>query len=221
MGLTVVEVVLGAIIAILITIWVENLRRPKLELRIARPTDVRYQGRPATQARFLGLELVNRSLPRWARWMSRDAAIQCHGTITFHHLDGQNVFGRAMPIRWSGSPEPVPMRLVIDDKHILIADPARLTLTSRIDVYPGEAERLDVAGRFDNEAECYGWSNESYFSDPVWRNPDWRLPSGRYLVKVTVISAGQICTGVFRLINDVAQQDFRVEPALPGDYVRD
>ena len=222
MGLTVVEVVLGAIIAILITIWVENLRKPRLELRIARPTDVQYERRPATHARFLGLELLNRPLPGWARWwMSRDAAIQCHGTITFHHLDGQNVFGRAMPIRWSGSPEPVPMRLVVDDKHIFIADPARFTLTPRIDVYPGEAERLDVAGRFDNEAECYGWSNESYFSNPKWRNPGWRLSPARYLVRVTVVSAGEKCKGVFRLINDVSQRDFRLEPALPSDSVRD
>jgi len=221
MGLTIVGVVLGAIIAILITIWLENLRKPNLEIRIASPADVQYKGSPATQARFLGLELINKPLPRWARWMSRDAAIQCHGTITFHHLDGQNVFGRAMPIRWSGSPEPIAMRLVVDDKHIFIADPARFTLTPRIDVYPGEAERLDVASRFDNEDECYGWSNESYFSNPVWRNPDWKLPSGRYLVKVTVISAGDKCTGIFRLINDVAQQDFRVEPSLPSDFVCD
>jgi len=113
------------------------------------------------------------------------------------------------------------MRLVVDDKHIFIADPARFTLTPRIDVYPGEAERLDVASRFDNEDECYGWSNESYFSNPVWRNPDWKLPSDRYLVKVTVISAGDKCTGIFRLISDVAQQDFRVEPSLPSDFVCD
>jgi len=38
---------------------------------------------------------------------------------------------------------------------------------------------------------------------------------------VTVISAGDKCTGTFRLINDVAQQDFRVEPSLPSDFVRD
>lgn len=221
MGLTIVGVVLGAIIAILITIWLENLRKPRLEIRIAPPADAQYQGRPATNARFVGLELTNRPLPRWARWMSRNAAIQCHGTITFHHLDGQNVFGRAMPLRWSGSPEPIAMRLVAGDKHIFIADPARFTLTPRIDVYPGEAERLDVASRFDNEDECYGWSNESYFSDPAWRNPDWKLPSGRYLVKVTAISAGEKCIGIFRLINDVGQQDFRIEPALPTDSVRD
>ena len=219
MGLTVVEVILGAIVAIVTTIWVENLRKPKLELRIAEPTDLQYQGAPARQSRFLHLELVNKPLPRWARWMSRTAAVQCHGTITFHHLDGQNVFGRAMPIRWVSSPEPIPMRMVVDGKRILIEDPARFTLTPRMDVYPGEAERLDVAARFDNEDECYGWSNESYFSNPVWRNPDWRLPSDRYLVKVTIISAGEKCTGVFRLINNVPQQDFRVEPALSTDSV--
>jgi len=221
MGLTIVAVVLGGIITILVTIRSENLRKPNLEIRIVPPVDVAYKGRPATQARFLGLELINKPLPRWARWMSRNAAIQCHGTITFHHLDGQNVFGRAMPIRWSGSPELIAMPLVVDDKHIFIADPARFTLAPRIDVYPGEAERLDVASRFDNEDECYGWSNESYFSNPIWRNPDWELSSGRYLVEATVISAGDKCTGTFRLINDVAQQDFRVEPSLPSDFVRD
>ena len=219
MGLTVIEVILGAIVAIIITIWVENLRKPRLELRMAPPIDVQYKGRPAKQARFLHLELANKPLPRWARWMSRAAAVQCHGIITFHHLDGQNVFGRTMPIRWTGSPQPLPLRAVVDGKRILIEDPARFTLSPRMDVYPGESQSLDVAARFDNEDECFGWSNESYFSSPVWRNPNWRLPSDRYLVKVTVISAGEKCTSVFRLINDVPQQDFRVEPALSTDSI--
>jgi hypothetical protein len=221
MGLTLVAVVLGAIVAIGITILLEVLRKPKLELRIAPPVDAQYQGRPATRARFLYLELINKPLPVLARWMTRNGALQCHGTVAFHHLDGQSVFGRVMPIRWSGLPEPVPLHFVVDDKHVLLLDPLKLTLTQRVDVYPGEAERLDVAARFDNEPECYGWSNESYFSDPIWRNPNWRLPSDRYLVKVTIISAGEKCRGIFRLINDVVQQDFRVEPALSSDSVRD
>ena len=219
MGSTVIEVVLCAAIAILITIWIENLRKPKLRLRIAPPTDLRYQNRPATDARFLGLELLNMPLSRIARWMLRNAALQCHRTITFHHLDGQNIFGRAMPIRWSGSPEPVTMQVSLGSQHLLITDPARFTLTPRVDVYPGELERLDIAAKFDDEGECYGWSNENYFSVPIWRNPDWRLPHGRYLVKVTVVSAGEKCTGTFRLINDVARQDFRIESVLPQDKV--
>jgi hypothetical protein len=227
MGLTILEVVLGAIIAILITIRVEKLRKPELELRIAPPKDIEYQDRPATVARFTGLELVNKPLPRWARrWMSREAAMQCHGTITFYHLDdGQNVFGRVMRIRWADailSPEPIPIRGFVDSVQITIIDPTRFTLESRIDVHPGEDERqrLDVAARFDNEDECYGWNNESYLSDPPWRNPNWKLSKGRYLVRVTVLSAGEKCTGIFRLVNDVAQQDFRIEPVLSTDSIR-
>jgi hypothetical protein len=221
MGSTVLEVVLGAIIAIVITIWVESLRKPRLSLGIIPYKDVSYSNRPASSARFLYLELKNEPLPRLFRWMSRNPALQCHGTITFHHLDGQNIFGRAMPIRWSGSPEPVGMPIKIEDIQLLIFDPSRYTLTPRMDVYPGESETLDVAARFDEEEECYGWSNENYFSDPIWRNPDWRLPRGRYLVKVVVETAGEKITGIYRLIGDVRRQDFRLEPKMADDVVPD
>jgi hypothetical protein len=170
--------------------------------------------------RAVRLRLTNVALPSWARWMSRNAALQCHGNITFHHLDGQNVFGRSMHIRWAGAPEPIPMRVQIGDHEGLIFDPTRFTLSQRVDIYPGESADLDVAARFDNEPECYGWSNESYFSNPPWRTAAWRLQPGRYLIRVTVLSAGERCTRLSRLINDVAQQDFRLEEPLPSDAVR-
>jgi hypothetical protein len=147
--------------------------------------------------------------------MSRSAAMHCKGTITFHHLDGQNVFGRAMEIRWSNTLEPVSMYFNLGNKTIPIGNST--TVIRDIHVYPGEAELLDVAARFDNDSECYGWSNASYFSNPLWRNPDWKLPQGRYLVKLSISSAGEKCTGVFRLINDVPRQDFRLEPKLKKD----
>ena len=208
---TLIEVVLGAIVAILITIWVESLRKPKLTLEIGEPSDIVYTNRPARNVRFLGLMLINKPLPKAFRWLQRNAALHCHGTIEFYHLDGQNVFGRSMPIRWSGSPEPVPMSILIDGQRLVLFDPARFTLAPCIDVYPGESERLDVAAKFDDEQECYGWSNESYFSNPIWRNPDWCLQVGRYLVKVTVVSAGEKFSRVFRLVNDAPRQDFRIE----------
>jgi hypothetical protein len=217
MGATILEIVLGAIIAILMTIVIENLRKPKLELRIAPPRDDSYQNRPANDVRFLGVKLYNKPLPKWARWMSRDTALQCHGYISFHHLDGQNVFGREMKIRWSGSDQPTAIQFVLGNQQGRIFDPSRLTLESRMDVPPGEAERLDVAGRFDDDNDCFGWNNESYFSNPVWRNPDWCLNPGRYLVKVEIISAGEKITKTFRLINDVPRQDFRLDSILPGD----
>lgn len=219
MSATILEVVLGAIVAVIITIWVESLRKPKLTLEIGKPSDIAYDKRPARNVRFLGIELINKPLPKIFRWLQRNAAVQCHGMIGFYHLDGQNVFARSMPIRWSGSPEPVPMLISVGEQRILLADPARFTLTPRIDVYPGESERLDISAKFDDENDCYGWSNENYFSDPPWRNANWRLSSGRYLVKVTIVSAGEKFSGLFRLVNDVPRQDFRIEPSLPNDKV--
>lgn len=219
---TLMGIVVGAIIAILIPLRIESLRKPKLKLKLTEPQDSNYENSPASVARFLLVKLVNEQLPRWASWwMSRDAALQCHGTITFHHLDGQNIFGRAMPFRWRASPEPGSIELKFDDKRLFITDRTAFNLEPRMDVYPGEAQQLGVIARFDNEPDCYGWSNESYFSEPKWRNPAWRLPPGRYLVRVTVISAGSKCTSVFRLSNDVSQPDFRLELAAPNDRARD
>ncbi len=178
------------------------------------PCDSNYrgQGRPAQEIRAVRLEIHNRRLPGWMGWMTRSAALQCLGTITFHRLDGQNVFGRSMAVRWAGSPEPVAIPAIgPSGEQFQILDLVRLTSASRMDVYPGEKEALDVAVRMDSDADCYGWSNESYFSNPLWRNPNWRLPYGRYLVMVVIVSSGQRCRGAFRLINDVPRADFRLE----------
>lgn len=127
-----------------------------------------------------------------------------------------------MPVRWARSPEPIASQ-ILDTNSTLqfyIVDFARGTTESRMDVYPGEEEMLDVAVRFDGEAECYGWNNEVYGNN--WRTPRWRLPGGqRYLVKVVVISSGQKCIDVFRLINDTPQlTDFRLLEASKEDSAK-
>jgi hypothetical protein len=154
--------------------------------------------------------------------MLRAPALQCRGLITFHHLDGQDIFGRAMAVRWSSSPQPVPTEVVdlLGVPQFRIVDIAKLTSESRIDVYPGETELLDVAVRFDSEADCYGWNNEAYFSPTLWRTLDWKLGAGRYLVKVVVISSGQKVTAVFRLMNDVSRNAFRLEMATKDEWMK-
>ena len=122
-----------------------------------------------------------------------------------------------MQIRWVGSPEPVPLQASISGQPLLIIDPVRLTPKVDRAIYPGEEQHFDVAARFDSELECYGWSNESYFSVPLWRNPNWKIPSGCYLIKVEISSSSKRCSGVFRLVNDAETSDFRLENPLPGD----
>jgi len=220
---TFIGAVIGAIFSILTTIIIENYRRPELDLTIQNPPcdqDYRGLGKPAEQMRAVRLELHNRRLPKWMGWMVRSTALQCLGTITFHHLDGQNIFGRSMAARWAGSRQPVGMPAIGPQGELFqIFDILALTSESRIDVYPGEKEALDIAVKMDADTECYGWSNESYFGT-LWRNPRWQLPNGSYLVSVQVFSSGQKCTGVFRLINEGSRSDFRLEPARAEDKVR-
>jgi hypothetical protein len=213
-----ISVVIGGLITVLTTIAVEYLRRPKLSLAIEDPPLDAPSPDGKTMRRNLRLSLRNEPLPYGAGWMQRAAAIQCRGEITFHHLDGQNKFGRTMPVRWVRSPEPIANQ-IIDPKgqvQFYIRDFARAATEPRVDVPTGEEELLDIVVRFDHEPDCYGWNNDSYAYN--WRNPNWKLEKGRYLVKVVITSSGQNCVGLFRLVNDVENlADFRLIPPLPND----
>jgi len=201
----------------LVTILIESQRKPHLQLTVIRPVDMSFTNQPANNMRAIRIKLENKPLPSLIRWMYRNPALQCHGKISFYHLDGQNIFGRSMELRWSGAPEPIPLRVQIGSDEGFVFDPVRITHMQKMDIYPGESAEIDIAARFDNESECYGWSNENYFSDPIWRPTAWRLIRGRYIVKVNVLSSGETISERFRLINDVNREDFRLENTLPTD----
>jgi hypothetical protein len=210
--------IFGGFVSIGAVVFVEYLRRPSLTLfKEDPPLDNRYdasRGFPATEMRFLRVRLLNRTLPWFASWMVRGPALQCRAAITFHDVDEQDMFGRAMEGRWSNTPEPAPIVIALgtpQGQQIALMPQPR----GWVDVQPGESELLDIAIRADNDTECYGWNNEAYYSKPRWRNPYWRLPSGRYLVRVIVTSAGQKCVGWFRLENRVGRDSFRLEPYTP------
>jgi hypothetical protein len=138
-------------------------------------------------------------------------------------MDGQDIFGRSMAVKWVRTPEALPMEIRSPDGKQTIGflvDPLRIMSESRVDIAPGEAAAFDTVVRYDNESECYGWNLESYQSDPPWRNPKWKLPFGRYLLRVEIFSGDQSCSGVYRLINDVPTDAFRLEPAQPGDEAK-
>jgi len=219
--ISIVGGLVGAIIAIVFVVLVEHLRKPRLGLGIGDLEYATWTGRPANKAKWLRLKAENRQLPRLAKWLSRNAALHCSGLITFYHLvDGQNVFGRSMQVRWWGVREPLPIQIVAQGHPTMyMFDPVRLAPEMHRDIYSGESEQLDLAVRFDDDGECYGWCNDNYNSNPQWRNPDWKLGHKKYLVEVTIVSSGgERCNGLFRLINDVPVNDFRLENAQADDY---
>jgi len=213
-----IQVAIGGVLAVAAMIAVEWLRKPQVVLELAPHSDDRWEDeRPAKSARFVRVKAVNKALPGWARWMCRNTALQCHGTITFHYLDGQNVFGREMPIRWTDTLEPTIKTVNVGGSKVPYIDPRAFPPQTTKDIYAGESEAIDIAGRLDDDEACYGWNNDSYSSNPVWRNSKWKIDKGRYIVRVEVLTGGVPIAGVFRLLNDVDVTGFRLEEAQPED----
>jgi len=209
----------GAVLAILTTVTVEWFRRPSLRFQIVPPYDSDYTSRqasPARKGRFLAISVQNSPLPWFLKWLLRNPAMDSWGMVSFHHLDdGQDIFGRAMEGRWSGSTEPP-----IAAASGVVIDSDWLRSHNRRDIQAGESETIDVGARFDDDKSCYGWSNENYLSNPVWKNPRWELASGRYIVRVEIRTSGQKFVRCFRLCNEGTIDSFRLEPVQPGHEKR-
>jgi hypothetical protein len=213
------EIIIGALIAIGVALGVELLKRPSLELERSKPTDAEYEeNSPARRARFLHVTVWNRD----SRLISRQPALRCHGKVSFYRLDGQPIFDRGMTIRWTGEghPEPIPIPIFSPEGKVLGGIPdLRFSLVPKVDIAPGQSEKLGIAARFEDDKECYGWCNDNYFSHPRWRNPKWQLDRGCYLAEVVVVCAGASVRQLFRLINEGTREDFRLEPARNEDKV--
>ncbi len=111
-----------------------------------------------------------------------------------------------MKARWANTPEPTDIfRLMTPDgQQAFSVDP-----TSYIDIYPGESEPLDVVIRYDEDAECYVWNNETYaYHDR--RTQHWKIIKGEYLIRVAVTCSGGVQKGSFRLMNDGTRLQFHL-----------
>lgn len=208
--------------SIIFVFWIQKKQHPVLKVSIEQPTlELNYEpGRPAKKHKATRLVVENMSLGAgWGAWLFRNAAENCRATITFHHInDGQNYFGSGMTGRWARSPQPIPLTGEVGGTSFLIWDTERLTTESKTDIHPGERTELDIAARFDNDQEAYGWNNEAYFCNPPWRTPHWRVPQGRYIVKVVILASSVECVRVFRLCNEGGIENFRLELPLNGDF---
>jgi hypothetical protein len=216
---TVVSVVIGGCMNFVAAFFIERKRAPRLQLQVEKP--FAFYLSPGTpnqlDAQSVRLLVSNDPLSHLLGWiMVRSPAIQCHGVITFHDpKDGKPVHNSPMPARWAGGLQPHAIAIVDPNGRPsgYIQDPERVNVGARMDIYPGETQPLDVAARIAQDAECYGWSNEQYFSQPFGRNPIRKLDRGQWLVRVSVTSSGQKLEGFYRLINDGTRNEFQLKEA--------
>ncbi len=206
-------VFLGVLSSLIVVMFVEWMRKPRLSLSILPPEDVGLYGGDGTLIeRYVALKVCvsNDALPFAFRWMQRQSARDCRATLNFLREDRTPFIARPMAGRWASSVQPVPLQGLIRPsmETIEIHDIARLTADSRIHIPAGETEGLDVAVRFPAATDAFGWTNESYRYGG--RHPGFRLPVGRYLVDIIVQSEGVKKHKRFRIENDYTVDEFRL-----------
>lgn len=209
----VAAVLLGVLSSLIVAMFVEWMRKPRLSFTILPPENVGlYGGDGALIERYVALKVrvSNDALPLIFLWMQRQSARDCRATLHFLREDKTPFITRPMAGRWAGSVQPVPLQGVIRPsmEMIEIHDIARLTADSRIHIPAGETEGLDVAVRFPTATDAFGWTNESYRYGG--RHPGFCLPAGRYLVDILVQSEGVKRRERFRIENDHTIEEFRL-----------
>lgn len=219
-ALTTLGAFLGALFSILATMFIEYEKKPKLKFEIEHPPHDGWQSPEPNiaQSRFLRVKVYNKPMPTLLHWLDRSAALQCTGNVQFFRESGTAIFSSPMKIRWSGSDEPNSPQLNTSGVVVYLFDVPKYNAAFRRDCFPGVPELVDIAARYDNEDECYGWSNESYLKGV--RNPDFKLDKGRYLVKITIYFSGNTASHVFALENYASRKDFRLEPTSKAEKKR-
>lgn len=198
-----------SVASILIVLWFESKRKPKLRFSIGEMAEIEPNDPRGLQpAKLPHVYVYNESMPRWlSRAFDRNPALACRGEISFHNLDGQNLFSRPMPVRWANNPEP----LVQDPKtgQFTGIDWDKMRVGPLWDIPPGnDPGILNVVYRAKTDPECYGYNNDSYLHN--WRNPEWKLDPGQYLAKIVIRTGGQTFTETVQIMN-LGYDDFRLE----------
>jgi len=203
----------GSLIAVLVVLSMERARRPTLRFDVGQSHEI-PQNDPLNRepCKWLRVTVKNDPTPWWIRRIyDRFPAYGCRARLTFHHLDGRPIYDPVMEGRWTNTAEPTRRIIVLTLETTTPTEYVHFDMLSvqrQVDIAPGREELLDVAIRFAGDGESYGFNSESY--EHRWRHPQWRLPTGRVLVRVLVDTGGRIFSNVFEIANDVAYADFRL-----------
>jgi hypothetical protein len=198
------------IVAVVLPIGLEWLRRPRLEIRAARWTASGPM--PWT---FAVVHVRNRQLPSWVP-LSRLTAESCRALVEFRRGDERDLAIPEIDARWSARPEPIKQELVDPPDELaqeapgakLVIqrfDPAAVPNTLTYDVPAGDRWEEIAIAILHQEGDAYGFGANSY-QYPQWRNPLWQLDRRVYTVTVKLDASSVSKTQRFKL--DYLKPDF-------------
>lgn len=177
----VIGFVFGIIASGIAAIMYERATRPKLEVTLDDEPRAQgqIQGRPPHE--FYHVKVRNRA----AVWPlpGRKPAWSCKALIEVLDTHGSRVISQPIHARWTSQPEPL-LPGVAGGQAVNLVDFARVMNARKIDIHSHEDQQLSLVLKFEGQAECYLFSNESYLFN--WTNAAWRLNPGTYRVRVVV-----------------------------------
>ena len=202
----------AAFLSIVAVFFIEMELRPHIVITPEEPVIVVSDGR-----KFLRVHVANQAL--W--WplcliMDRRPATQVRAWITFLTDSNDPVFSprRQMVGRWATTPEPVRPIMASTSAAGVPATVFMLDYSITrdvVDIPSGSDEILDIVMRDPKEQGCRGWHNRMIANSSPSPEDQFELSKGRYRARIRVDVAGRSVIAVFRIVCDVAINDFRLE----------
>jgi len=171
----------ASLIASVVVLVIDRQRMPNLAIIMdnsANTTPTYDAGRG--RWKFVRAKVINRRMPKLLRWLIRQTAENCRATVSLFNEAEESLF--SMRGRWADSPELAHLPQSEWIVRILYPDPAT--------IIEGSEQILDIVVMKEGDNEAFGWNNEAYLNN--WKTPQYRLPIGRYKVKIDITTQNGI-----------------------------
>jgi len=200
--------------------------RPEIDIRTEDP-QIKLSGQRTGQPKHRFIHLVIENKRAWVPWKfvtERQTAWNCEVSYEFFSAlePNKKLIQDKVIARWAAAIEPILPALDphrgINSQAVrqTIPDPSKLPFGRKYDLHGGTQENIDLIIKIEGQQECYVFSNESYLLG--WKNQNWKLGIGEYLVKVQARSGQITKQKTFKIINEgTTLEDVFVETYSPTD----
>lgn len=162
---------IASLIAVYCTLWIENLKLPKLEIEIDESDrNANYENESWLFYKIIVTNLPTKFLPKLIK---RQTAENCHAFIKFYQ---NNIPLFSINGRWSSTPQ-LP-EMPIDQWKVIAA------YQQPISIFSGKYEKLDIITKCASDLESYAFNNSSYLHS--WKNENYKLEPGEYQIQVDI-----------------------------------
>lgn len=201
--------VLGIAASAIAGVAFDHLTSPKLEIEVDSAPRALGDLPDGTKLEYHHV-VVRNARTRWPL-PGRRPAWACQASVSVFRWNGEPLTIVPIRARWASQPEPV-SSFVIGDQIVLGVDMAKIIAGRRIDIYTHQDERLTVALKHKGQSSLHLFTNESYKFERAC-NPDWKIESGTYRLRVTVYYERGDLSRDFELANTgMNLEDVKIAP---------